>query len=56
MLFLILIGFTGIFLVTKDITQVVNFVEDLPGHIAQLNIIYSQLETGFNQYSQSLSP
>lgn len=54
MLFLIFIGLAGTFLVTKAIGQVINFVEDLPSHIAQLNIIYSQLEADFNQYSQSL--
>lgn len=54
MLFLLIIGFAGTFIVTKAIAQVVNFVEDVPVHFRQLNQVYTKLEIDFNQYSQSL--
>lgn len=54
LLFLILIGFAGTFIVTKAIGQIVNFVEDVPMHFQQINNIYLQLEQDFRQYAQNL--
>lgn len=56
MLFLVVIGFAGTFIVTKAATQVVNFVEDVPEHFNQLNEIYAQWEEDFRSYSKNLPP
>lgn len=56
LLFLIIIGFAGTFIVTKAIGQVVNFVEDVPAHINQLNRIYLEWEAKFRDYAQDLPP
>lgn len=54
--FLLLIGFAGTFIVTKAVTQVVNFVEDVPNLFNQLNHIYSDWEMHFRQYAKNLPP
>lgn len=54
LLFLLLIGFAGTFIVTKAIAQVVNFVADIPEHFNQINKIYEKWETDFRQYTQTL--
>ncbi|ASK63609.1 sporulation integral membrane protein YtvI [Virgibacillus phasianinus] len=56
MLFLVLVGLTGTFLVTKAVTQVVNFVEDVPEHFNQLNAMYAEWEDNFQNYSKNLPP
>ena len=56
LLFIILIGFSGSFIVTKAIGQVVNFVENVPTYANQLNVIYTKWENDFQQYTQSLPP
>ncbi|MGM8211865.1 sporulation integral membrane protein YtvI [Virgibacillus sp. W0430] len=56
LLFSIMIGFTGSVIVTKAIAQVVNFVEDVPTHVNELNIIYTKWENDFQQYTQSMPP
>src|SRR5699024_7027350 len=47
-------GILGTFVVTKAVTQVVHFVEDVPGYFNQLNKIYEEWEAGFQQYAQNL--
>lgn len=54
LLFLLLIGFAGTFIVTKAIGQIVNFVEDIPIHFKQINHIYLKWEQDFRQYAQNL--
>lgn len=56
LLFLIIIGFAGTFVVTKAIGQVVNFVEDVPAHFNQLSLIFTKWDADFQQYTQSLPP
>lgn len=56
MFFLVLIGFAGTFIVTKAVTQVVNFVEDVPEHFNQLNEMYAEWEDDFQNYSKNLPP
>jgi len=54
LLFILIIGILGTFVVTKAVTQVVHFVEDVPGYFNQLNKIYEEWEAGFQQYAQNL--
>lgn len=56
LLFLLLIGFTSAFIVTKAIGQVINFVEDVPAHLNQLNAVYTEWETSLENYAQNLPP
>lgn len=56
LLFMILVGFAGSFVVTKAVTQVVTFVEDVPTHFKQINNVYEEWESGFEKYTQSLPP
>ncbi|WP_430786160.1 sporulation integral membrane protein YtvI [Virgibacillus flavescens] len=56
MLFLVCIGLTGTFIVTKATTQVVSFVEDVPEHFNQLNNVYAEWENDFQNYSKNLPP
>jgi sporulation integral membrane protein YtvI len=53
-LFLFLIGVAGTFIVTKAVTQVVNFVEDVPSYFNQLNDAYQDWETDLKHYTQNL--
>src|SRR5690625_1978422 len=55
-LFLLLIGFASAFVVTKAIGQVINFVEDVPKHLNQLNAVYMQWEIKFQDYTQNVPP
>src|SRR5690625_59906 len=55
-LFLLLIGFASAFVVTKAIGQVINFVEDVPKHLNQLNAVYMQWEIMFQDYTQNVPP
>lgn len=54
LLFLLLIGITGTFVVTKAVTQAVNFVEDVPEYFNQLNQVYLDWEEELKQYTQNL--
>lgn len=54
LLFLILIGFAGTFVVTKATTQIVNFVEDVPAYFNELNDFYSDMENDLQHYTQNL--
>ena len=56
LLFLLLLGLAGTFTVTKAIGQVVNFVEDVPTYINQVNNIYRDWEYKFQQYAINLPP
>ncbi|MGM8364249.1 sporulation integral membrane protein YtvI [Virgibacillus sp. W0181] len=56
LLFSIIVGFTGTVVVTKAIAQVVNFVEDVPSHVNEINLIYTKWEEDFQQYTQTLPP
>lgn len=53
-LFLMLIGVAGTFVVTKAVTQVVNFVEEIPSHFNQLNNIYEDWESDLQHYTKNL--
>ncbi|SFB18537.1 sporulation integral membrane protein YtvI [Lentibacillus halodurans] len=54
LLFLVFLGLSGTFVVTKAVTQVVNFVEDIPSYVTELNDIYETWESGFEQYTENL--
>ncbi|APC48745.1 sporulation integral membrane protein YtvI [Virgibacillus halodenitrificans] len=56
LLFLLLVGIAGTFIVTKAVTQVVNFVEDVPSHFNQLNDMYEEWEKDLQQYTNNLPP
>src|SRR5699024_10196312 len=55
-LFLLLIGFAGTLIVTKAVGQVVNFAENVPAYIQQVNKIYANWEQAFKQYAKDLPP
>ncbi len=55
-LFLFLIGFAGTFIVTKAVSQVINFAENVPTYINQVNKIYENWEQSFKQYAKDLPP
>lgn len=54
LMFLLVIGFAGTFMVTKAFTQMVVFVEDVPKHFNEINHFYEEWEEGFEQYSKNL--
>ncbi len=54
LLFLLIVGVAGTFIVTKTVTQVVNFAEDVPSHINKLNEIYKDWEADLEQYTDNL--
>lgn len=54
--FLLLIGFTGTFFVTKAVGQIVIFVEEMPSHVNEIYHIYEKLEADFKHYTQNLPP
>ncbi|TFJ94782.1 sporulation integral membrane protein YtvI [Lentibacillus salicampi] len=54
LLFLVFLGISGTLIVTKAVTQVVNFVEDIPSYVTQLNTIYGKWESGFEKYTENL--
>ncbi|MFZ3579386.1 sporulation integral membrane protein YtvI [Virgibacillus sp. DJP39] len=55
-LFLIALGIAGTFIVTKAVTQVVTFVEEVPEHFNELNDLYGDWENDFQNYSKNLPP
>lgn len=54
LLFLVFVGISGTFIVTKAVTQVVNFAEDIPVHFQELNTVYKEWETDFEKYTENL--
>lgn len=56
LLFLLVIGFAGTFIVTRAVGQIAIFVEDMPRHFNELNAFYAEWERGFQQYTSSLPP
>jgi sporulation integral membrane protein YtvI len=54
LLFIIIAGIAGSFLVTKAVGQAINFVEDVPSHINKINSIYGDLEAKFTEYGKDL--
>lgn len=54
--FLVVMGVAGTFLVTKAVTQAVNFVEDVPEYFNELNEMYEDWEKDFQKYSKNLPP
>jgi sporulation integral membrane protein YtvI len=54
LLFIIIAGIAGSFLVTKAVGQAINFVEDVPSHINKINSIYGDLEAKFSEYGKDL--
>lgn len=56
LLFLIIIGGAGTYLITTSITQIVHFVEVIPDHFNQLTIKYQSWEKDIQQYSKNLPP
>ncbi|WP_077325956.1 sporulation integral membrane protein YtvI [Virgibacillus siamensis] len=55
-LFIILVGLTGTFVVTKAVTQVVNFVEEVPVYFQKVNAAYADWEEEVQQYTKNLPP
>jgi len=55
-LFLVIVGVVGTLTVTKAIGQLVNFVEDIPTYINQINNLYIQWENNFQRYASNLPP
>lgn len=56
LLFIILAGLTGTFVVTKAVTQVVNFVEEVPSYFQEVNEAYADWEEDLQHYTQNLPP
>jgi len=56
LLFLIFVGVAGTLIVTKAIGQLVNFVEDIPMYINQINSLYNEWEKNFQHYASNLPP
>lgn len=56
MLFLMLVCLVAVFTVTKAVGQVINFVENVPDYINQVNIIYKDWENKFQEYATNLPP
>ncbi|QKY71588.1 sporulation integral membrane protein YtvI [Lentibacillus sp. CBA3610] len=54
LLFMIFLGISGTFVVTKAVTQVVNFVEDIPAYVTELNNIYETWESNLDQYTENI--
>ncbi len=54
LLFLVVLAVAGTFTVTRAVTQVVNFVEDVPSHFNELNRIYENWESDIQQYTDNL--
>ncbi|WP_373895911.1 sporulation integral membrane protein YtvI [Virgibacillus natechei] len=56
LLFLVIMGVAGTFVVTKATTQVVNFVENVPTYFNELNNVYQDWEKNLQQYTSNLPP
>ncbi|SFD83029.1 sporulation integral membrane protein YtvI [Lentibacillus persicus] len=54
LLFMVFLGISGTFVVTKAVTQVVNFVEEIPSYVTELNSIYANWESDFQQYTENI--
>ncbi|WP_084268785.1 sporulation integral membrane protein YtvI [Oceanobacillus damuensis] len=54
LLFIILVGVVGTFIVTKSVTQLVIFAESVPSYVNQLNSLYSQWERDLHRYTSDL--
>ncbi|TMN23467.1 sporulation integral membrane protein YtvI [Lentibacillus cibarius] len=54
LLFLIFLGLGGAFIVTKAVTQVITFAEDIPSYITQLNSAYGNWDASFRKYTENL--
>lgn len=54
LLFLIVLGVVGTFTITRAVTQVVNFVEEVPQHFNELNRIYQDWEGQVQRYTDDL--
>lgn len=55
-IFITIITLSIVLVITRAIGQVVDFVDSIPAHINQLNIIYVQWENNFREYAQNLPP
>ncbi|GGA83719.1 sporulation integral membrane protein YtvI [Ornithinibacillus halotolerans] len=54
LLFLLVVGIAGTFLVTKAVGQAVNFVEDVPSHVNKINRVYGEWENKISEYGRDL--
>lgn len=54
LLFLVVVGFAGGFIVTKAVGQAINFVEDVPSHINKINQVYGEWQNRINEYGNDL--
>ncbi|GAA0613266.1 sporulation integral membrane protein YtvI [Virgibacillus siamensis] len=54
LLFIILVSLSGTFVVTKAVTQVVNFVEEVPSYFQEVNEAYADWEEDLQQYTQNM--
>lgn len=55
-LFLFIMGLAGTFLITKATLQVIQFIEDIPAYIREVNAMYQNLEHHIQQYAKHLPP
>ncbi|ALX47361.1 sporulation integral membrane protein YtvI [Lentibacillus amyloliquefaciens] len=54
LLFMIFLGLSGTFVVTKAVTQVVDFVEEIPTYVTEMNSVYKTWESDFQQYTENI--
>ncbi|MUV36247.1 UPF0118 membrane protein [Lentibacillus sp. JNUCC-1] len=54
LLFVLVLGLLGTFFVTKAISQVVTFVEEVPAYFNELTVVYDEWEARFESYAQNL--
>ncbi|WP_339215456.1 sporulation integral membrane protein YtvI [Ornithinibacillus sp. FSL M8-0202] len=54
LLFLVVVGFAGGFIVTKAVGQAINFVEDVPSHINKINQVYGEWQNRITEYGNDL--
>ncbi|MGP4080371.1 sporulation integral membrane protein YtvI [Pseudalkalibacillus sp. R45] len=53
-LFVVLMGIGSYFLVTKVVTSAINFVENSPTYISEVNIVWDDIEKNFEKAAQDL--
>ncbi|WP_010097897.1 sporulation integral membrane protein YtvI [Ornithinibacillus scapharcae] len=54
LLFLFVVGIAGTFLITKSVAQAINFAENVPSHINNINRIYGEWEDKMIAYGKDL--
>ncbi|MDC3412803.1 sporulation integral membrane protein YtvI [Aquibacillus sp. 3ASR75-11] len=54
LLFLIVLSVIGTYVVTRVVTQMINFTENAPSYVTQLNAIFAQWESDLNRFTKDL--